>query len=185
MSICALVKVKNCRLSAHRVKGKYSIRWWLAVLQMNSISTGLTELQPQKWHTTYFLESMRKLRNTPYSHFLINSLHCTLLTIDHQLHIHVQILDLYFVLYEMYEKQCLYSTVLQNLYKLEILVRGASVSFYMTVFGMRLIIVVMCAELLIRLMLQFSKQLSKPWELLFMLCKFHYCTDITFVRVNF
>jgi hypothetical protein len=40
--ICALVKVKNCRLRAHRIKGKNSIKWCLAVLQMNSIYNRLS-----------------------------------------------------------------------------------------------------------------------------------------------
>lgn len=40
--ICPLVKIKNCRLKAHRIKSKNSIKWCLAVLQINRISTGLT-----------------------------------------------------------------------------------------------------------------------------------------------
>jgi hypothetical protein len=57
----------------------------------------------------------------------------------------------------MYEKQCLHSTVPQNVDKLEIHVHGATESFYMTVLCSvwnRLIIIVMCVELLIRLVLQ-------------------------------
>ena len=68
--ICALVKVKNCRLRAHRIKGKTSIKWCLAVLQNNSISNRLS-------HKNDIQHVLRRVEenyvNTPYSHFsLIN-----------------------------------------------------------------------------------------------------------------
>ena len=40
--------------------------------------------------------------------FSINSFHCTLLTFDHYLHIHIQTLNVYFVHYEMYMKSSVY-----------------------------------------------------------------------------